>query len=235
MNIYAYTNELFRHVIAAKSREEAREYTVREIRNGVGGIVPLVEVVAPDAMTRRMAAESVGAREIDRLPVFHVERYAFAVSLDVSDDLSQMTADDERQNADASTFHKMWIAALIAPCDFAINAAIEVFDTDRTRALAGAWGLGPVPAWLAPILPAAIAMEAEACAAHWSGELAAMTVPEWLRIAREIPSPWHERLLSLAAAGQLHSVLGPERYWRPAANICRRILADLDWTVDRAA
>lgn len=160
MNIYTYSAAWFRHVIAALSPLDARSHIIEHVRNGTGGIVPIVELLSPDVLTRRAADEATATVEIDRIPLFNVERDGeFWREID-HDAASLLTREERAELRKVSPIHREWLDAYDDPRLYAGIVALEFPPRpEQTRALAAAFGCGPLPSWIAPIAPALFALD----------------------------------------------------------------------------
>jgi hypothetical protein len=240
MNIYQHERGFFRHIIAAASREEAQAYIIRALRNDEPGIVPLVEIVAPDPLTRRTANEATVACEIDTIPIFCVGDGFDTSNIDLDDIPMQCEADVLTELRTISETHAEWIDALSNPRGYLVKLATSTEPTkDKTRTLAAAFGLGPIPEWLAPVLPAVLAIDHEATtagAADWEGDLAHYDASYWrgIRIPTVATSTIEVAMFQVGVAVQVLNVLGPDRATRSMREMSRRALQTLGW-IERGA
>jgi hypothetical protein len=169
MNCYRYTTTIFRFTIAAPTREEAAALALSSCGTGV-----LTEWLTPDVWTERVVEAATGAAVVDCVPRFVVVRGLTLddiVDVDLDHVPAYLTPGEPAILRKDSAIHAAWLDALTAVHEG--GAALHRYvvdvatcrDVERwpmfARALAGAYGLGPVPAWHAAILPALIALDHE--------------------------------------------------------------------------
>jgi hypothetical protein len=169
MNCYRYTTTSFRFTIAAPMRDEAAALALSSCGTGV-----LTEWLTPDVWTGRVVDAAPSAAVVDCVPRFVVERGSTLD--DVRElDLDHVPARLEAGEVDTlrkdSPIHATWLDALTAVHEG--GAALRRYVVDvatcrdavrwptLARALAGAYGLGPVPNEYAAILPALVAADVE--------------------------------------------------------------------------
>ncbi|TXH49782.1 MAG: hypothetical protein E6Q97_21795 [Desulfurellales bacterium] len=170
MLAYRFNQTLFTHVIAANSLDDAASLARERIGEfGPGNELRLWHV--PDIWTRRAVDVAVAPGIIDTIPRFVVDRDDGPVYLDIDDIPAKLTLSDMRKIADDGMIHNAWLIA----CHHeslrgrAAREHISMVAAEHDplryplmiRALAGAWGLGPIPEWHAAILPALIALDIE--------------------------------------------------------------------------
>lgn len=167
MDAFTCTGPIFRHTIAAHSFGEALQVALQELG---GGRVVLWS--SPDTWTCRAVEAAPLPGVVDAVPRFVVERgsgYSDTLELD-HDNLpgSLRPGEAETLRRDSET-HAAWLDAFEAvhAGGEALRKHVARVGTERdaatfarlTRALAGAYGLGPVPAWHAALLPALVALD----------------------------------------------------------------------------
>jgi hypothetical protein len=160
MNIHSYDEQWFRHVIAAPSRETAHSFVVSTIRKGVDGIVPLVEILTPDVLTRRAADACVKPTEIDTIPLFWMDvEHRFPRQVDY-ENLSLLGPEQRADLAAVSSMHREWTDADADPQVYAAIVALESSPRpEQVRAMSAAFGEGPLPPWMRSIAPALFALD----------------------------------------------------------------------------
>lgn len=185
MDAFICTGAVFRHTIAAQTFEEALQVAQAELG---GGRVVLWST--PDVWTCRAVEAATAPCVVDAVPRFVVERsngFSGILELDhdsIPGNLRPGEADRLRQDSEA---HAVWLDAFQAVHEGGEalrRLVVEVAtcrDPERhkrlVRALAGAYGLGPVPAWHGAILPALVAADVEAQARGWE------TPDDWFELS----------------------------------------------------
>jgi hypothetical protein len=170
MDCYRYTTDIFRFTIAAPEREEAAALALSSCGAGV-----LTEWLTPDVWTGRAVEAATSAAVVDCVPRFVVERGSTldgTRELDPDDVPARLEAGEADTLRNDSPIHAAWLDALTAERKGGAALRRHVVDVATcrdaerwpmlARALAGAYGLGPVPAWHAALLPALIALDIEA-------------------------------------------------------------------------
>jgi len=170
MLAYRFHSTLFTHTIAAHSMDEAAQIAIR------GNIFTysdckLEQWQTPDIWTRRAVDMALAPGTIDTIPRFVVDRKDGPVYLDIDDVPTKLQFVEVFKVCLDSELHGDWILACNAERErgsvLQEHAARVASERDvkryvaMTRALAGAWGLGPIPEWHAAILPALIALDVE--------------------------------------------------------------------------
>jgi hypothetical protein len=172
MLAFQYQSALFTYVIAAKSIADASDVTdTIKINSNCW----LSQWHTPDVWTRRAVDMALAPGIIDTIPRFVVDTDNGPRYVDVDVLHSVNAANLDKMRADSDT-HKAWIDACLyqyiggEPMRKYVAAIAAEGDPMRftlkhyalaTRAIAGAWGLGPIPEWHAAILPALIALNIE--------------------------------------------------------------------------
>lgn len=169
MLAYRFNQTLFTHVIAANSLDDAASLA----RERIGEFGPSNELRlwhVPDIWTRRAVDMALAPGIIDTIPRFVVDTDHGPVYMDIDVIHSANAANLDKMRADSNT-HLAWIDACMyqyigdKPMREHVAAVASEHDSRRyallARALAGAWGLGPIPEWHAAILPALIALDIE--------------------------------------------------------------------------
>lgn len=175
MDAFTCTGPLFRHTIAAHDFETAHRVAQAELG---GGRVILWST--PDVWTRRAIEAATLPGVVDAVPRFIVERgrgFSGIVELDhdaIPGNLRPGETDRLRRD---SADHAAWLDAFEAVHaggkalrEHVVRVATErdaATFTRLARALAGAYGLGPVPVWHAAILPALVALDVETTERGW--------------------------------------------------------------------
>lgn len=169
MLAYRFNQTLFTHVIAANSLDDAASLDRERIGEfGPGNELRLWHV--PDIWTRRAVDVAVAPGIIDTIPRFVVDTDHGPVYMDIDVIHSANAANLDKMRADSET-HLAWIDACMyqyigdKPMREHVAVVASKRDSKRyaslVRALAGAWGLGPIPEWHASMLPALIALDIE--------------------------------------------------------------------------
>lgn len=173
MLAFRFNSTLFTHVIAANSIIEAvrESATLLESRIVEGTNSIPVEWQTPDIWTRRAAETAKAPGIIDAIPRFVVDRDDGPVYLDIDDVPSKLSDSEQVKCSNDHVVHRLWLNALQFDHAYSdklrrhVATVASLVDNLSyaacVRALAGAWGLGPVPEWHAAILPALIALDIE--------------------------------------------------------------------------
>lgn len=233
MRTFQYDAASFRHIIAAPDPQAARTFVVANIRDGQGGIVPLVELCSPDPLTRRAAESATKPTEIDLIPLYWVERPGdFPLLVDHDGLPAQLSPEEAAALRTVSPVHREWLDAYAEPALYAAIVALESSPSPiQQRALAAAFGCGPLPAWLAPIAPAVIALESEAEARGFSAELDCALERNWLAL-----STWLDRVTAWGRDSDAWDVYHAAHDVRdaitgawPADSVVRSALRSIGW------
>jgi hypothetical protein len=126
----------------------------------------------PDVWTRRAVDMALAPGIIDTIPRFVVDRKDGPVYLDIDDVPVDLSEREHRKVQLDGDMHIAWLQACEA---WSMRGSWPYFRdyirliagedghsyARHIRALAGAWGLGPIPEWHAAILPALIALDIE--------------------------------------------------------------------------
>jgi hypothetical protein len=167
MLAFQSNSTLFSHIIAANSLREAIDITYMI---GAEGHCQIRVLETPDIWTRRAVDMALAPGIIDTIPRFVVDREDGPVYLDIDDIPGKLRHGEALKMAHDSDMHDAWLDAMHAERERGVIlrrhvaiavAAHEPLRFTLTRALAGAWGLGPIPEWHAAILPALIALDIE--------------------------------------------------------------------------
>lgn len=167
MLAFRFHDTLFTHVIAANSAIEAERVVISGTSRPSATIT---QWHSPDAWTKRAIQSAANPCIVDTIPRFVLDTNDGPQYVDIDNVCDWTSNEFDRWGVD-SELHRAWIAALQAERykgsvlhEHVVMVATE-HDPKRyallTRALAGAWGLGPVPDWHAAILPALIALDDE--------------------------------------------------------------------------
>lgn len=166
MQCFRLTHGLFRTIIAAPSREAAKYFA----RATMGRDGPIVEWLTPDVWTRRACDAATEPSIIDRVPRFVVDRGGER-ELDLDDIPAKLEPGEADKLRHDSLDHAAWLGAFQAvheggealrKCVVGVATMIDPgLHAMTARALAAAYGLGPVPEWHAAILPALIALDVQ--------------------------------------------------------------------------
>lgn len=160
---------LFTHVIAAASAVEAERVAISVTARPFA----IVEQWhTPDIWTRRAVDMALAPGIIDTIPRFVVDRDDGPVYLDIDDVPAKLSNAEINKCMRDSPEHLAWLHMLRLDHSHneELRAHVAALSKDRgdrrvedliVRALAGAWGLGPIPEWHAAILPALIALDIE--------------------------------------------------------------------------
>lgn len=172
MQTFTCTGTVFRHTIAAHDFEAA--YRMAQAELGGGRVVLWA---TPDIWTRRAVEAAPLPGVVDAVPRFVVERgggFSGVLELDHDNLPGNLRPGEAEALRWDSADHAAWLDAFQAVHkggDALRRHVVDVAtcrDLERhkrlVRALAGAYGLGPVPAWHVAILPALVALDAEICA-----------------------------------------------------------------------
>lgn len=167
MQTFTCTGAIFRHTIAAHDFESAFRVAQSELGGG-----RVILWATPDVWTRRAIEAAPLPGVVDAVPRFVVERgSSFSDTRELDHDnlpgsLRPGEAEALRQD---SPEHAAWLDAFEAVHvggEALRRHVVDVAtcrDVERhkrfVRALAGAYGLGPVPAWHGAILPGLVALD----------------------------------------------------------------------------
>lgn len=170
MLAYRIHTQIFTYVIAALSIEDAAQFAAKN--NLLTFSENRVEQwQTPDIWTRRATDAATESGIIDTIPRFVVDRDDGPVYLDIDDIPTKLAFVEVFKCCLDSVMHADWVIACNAEREksgtLREHIATVALERDPTRyaamarALAGAWGLGPIPEWHAAILPALIALDIE--------------------------------------------------------------------------
>lgn len=161
---------LFTHTIAARDKTSALVHARDVIKSNQWRDV--AEWYTPDPWTRRTVAASIDPHVVDTVPRFVLD----TCDGPHYDDLDSIYPERGKQYLDKwrgdSAIHAAWIDAIVVEYERGealrhhVGLVVSERDPARfatlSRALAGAFGLGPVASWFAEALPALIALDIEA-------------------------------------------------------------------------
>lgn len=167
MLAYRFCSTLFTYVIAAPDKVQA----IALVRSSEhkDHWHSIEQWHTPDIWTRRAVDMALAPGIIDTIPRFVVDRKDGPVYVGIDDVPAKLSPDEFDKCKNDSCIHDMWLDALRVGTSYSepLRALVSGWATmagyynAHMRALAGAWGLGPVPEWHAAILPALIALDTE--------------------------------------------------------------------------
>ncbi len=188
MLAFRFHQTLFTHVIAANCRADALRIAANTNQFGT---YTVDQWHTPDIWTRRSVDAATVPGIIDTIPRFVVDTDDGPVYVDIDDISSAHNHKHSSKWRKDSDVHALWLDAcnieysrgdLALMREHVASIATER-DVERyatmTRALAGAWGLGPIPEWHAAILPALIALDIELDGTPYA------TPPNWFELKRD--------------------------------------------------
>lgn len=170
MLAYRFHQTLFTRVITATSATEAERIAI----SGTARSSAIVEIWhTPDVWTRRAIDMATSPGVIDTIPRFVLDSDDGPFYVDIDNVYPTSSQEARIKWRKDSAIHHEWLRACIAEHERKRNNVLHNYitgvaterDSNRyallARALAGAWGLGPIPEWHAAILPALIALDIE--------------------------------------------------------------------------
>jgi hypothetical protein len=171
MLTFRFNQALFTHVIAARDINYANDAIAKQfLKQGtLFNGEPIQQWHTPDVWTRRAVDMALAPAIIDTIPRFVVDRKDGPVYLGIDDVPAKLSPADVISIEHDGPYHAAWLMLCIVEKERGemLRAHVARIASEpnpkhyakMVRALAGAWGLGPIPEWHAAILPALIALD----------------------------------------------------------------------------